>query len=184
MRKYKKALFFIFYFLIQFFLKTRKLYIIILLAIVNSGFSQNLSQNIIAAQGEFNKTESMTLEWTLGESFIETLDLENKIISQGFHQPFLGKDFNQITRLKNPFNIEIYPNPTSLFLNVFMDVENDSSLDVKFFVISGRIVKYISASGNNSKLFLNISDLASGIYFLKISNSDGLIAVTKKIIKN
>lgn len=165
-------------------MKTNKLFALAFFAIVINSFSQNLSQHVIAPQGDYDITESMTLEWTLGEMFIETLTNNNKIISQGFHQPFLGKDIILITKLENPFNIEVYPNPTSLFLNIYLNIENDSSFDVNFFDLNGRFVKYISSSSYSSKLTLNIADLAVGVYYLKISNSEGRIAVTKKIIKN
>ena len=47
--------------------------------------------SVISAQGGFDKTESISLEWTLGENFVETVSLENNIFTQGFHQSYFNK---------------------------------------------------------------------------------------------
>ncbi|NMH24033.1 T9SS type A sorting domain-containing protein [Flavobacterium solisilvae] len=83
----------------------------------------------------------------------------------------LGIDNN----IKN--EISLYPNPTKDVLNIVssVDVEIISVVD-----INGRTVKHITSSDNIPQI--NISDLNSGVYFVKsYSNNGGVF--TKKIVK-
>ena len=60
------------------------------IAFLLNGNSQNLKQNIIAADGGISKSGNISLEWTLGEFAIETVNAGTKLYTQGFHQPVLA----------------------------------------------------------------------------------------------
>ena len=77
-------------------------------------------------------------------------------------------------------SFKVYPNPVNNIVSI------SSGSEVSFDAISitdinGRIVKSINYN-KVSEAILNISDLNSGIYFLKIKTAEGI--VDKKIIKN
>ena len=156
--------------------------VVFLLLLSTFGFSQDLSLSIVPAQGGFDKTDDITLEWTLGESFVETINHTNKIYTQGFHQSFIQLKLN----VNEPFidyNIYAYPNPVASQLNVHFDVSNNSKLILYIFDIHGRKLKEVSTSTNNNSTSIDMSDLSSGIYMLHISDTDGSVFETHKILK-
>lgn len=74
-------------------------------------------------------------------------------------------------------NFAVYPNPATDVINI----SNVNSLEISAATITdinGRIVKEFRSSIES----INISDLNSGVYFLKISTLDG--SGTTKIVKN
>ena len=72
--------------------------------------------------------------------------------------------------------VSVYPNPASSTLNI--NVANGfTSLNVKFVNIHGQIVKEVS-----NALEINVSDIESGIYFIKI-DCDGQQYLQKIVIK-
>jgi hypothetical protein len=77
-------------------------------------------------------------------------------------------------------NYAVSPNPASSVLNI--NAKTGAALsNIQLTDVNGRIVKTINA-GNVSETQINISDLNSGVYFLKISSDLGV--GTSKIIKN
>ena len=72
--------------------------------------------------------------------------------------------------------VTIYPNPTSGQL--FISSENNQIKSVSIFSVLGKKVKEIVASSITS---IDVSNLSKGIYFIKISSSEG--NVVKKFIK-
>lgn len=65
--------------------------LIFLLFVLNS-FGQNTEQFLIGSAGNFYNTESLNISWSLGEVVISTYDIENKKVTQGFHQPIVKKE--------------------------------------------------------------------------------------------
>lgn len=76
--------------------------------------------------------------------------------------------------------LSVYPNPAN---NVVTISNNENILmnNVTVTDLNGRTVKSISFAGV-SEAQVNVSDLASGVYMMKISSDKG--SVTKKIMKN
>ena len=74
-------------------------------------------------------------------------------------------------------NISIYPNPAQN--NLIIDgIINNEGVDLSITDITGKaIVNYSSTSNNNQKL-INISELSSGVYFIKL-NKEGATQTLK-----
>jgi hypothetical protein len=77
-------------------------------------------------------------------------------------------------------NITIYPNPTSGFVQIKIR-EWSGDLDCEVYNMLGQKIK-INRLQNNQ--FLDLSDLSSDIYFIKITKIDTNRSVVKKIILN
>lgn len=79
-------------------------------------------------------------------------------------------------------SISIYPNPTSNNITISsLDFLNKEAL-VNVYDVLGNVVisnRYI----NNDENTINLENLSSGIYFLKITNQSGNLLQTQKIIK-
>lgn len=71
-------------------------------------------------------------------------------------------------------NIDLYPNPTTGFLNVQSSYEIER---ITIYSSNGSIVNVINQPKDN----IDLSELANGLYYLMIQTNNGLI--TKKVIK-
>lgn len=147
-------------------------------------FSQNLSQSIISSQGSFDSTTELSLEWTLGEIFVETITEGSSIFTQGFHQSSI--DQISVEEEQNPqlsFNIKVYPNPVKSLLNLTINGDYTAPIHISLFDISGRYIKAFPLINNVTNKSYSVDDLSSGIYILKIKSTDGAYSKTSKIIK-
>jgi len=76
-------------------------------------------------------------------------------------------------------NICVYPNPTTTSLTIGNSSETGSEISFEIYSITGRLIKSNTAEYNES---INVSDLATGNYLIKIINDNDEV-VTKKFIK-
>jgi gliding motility-associated-like protein len=51
--------------------------------------AQSLSPTVVAAQGDYFWSPTVSVAWTIGEVFSETYSSSDHILTQGFHQPDL-----------------------------------------------------------------------------------------------
>ena len=85
---------------------------------------------------------------------------------------------NSIVSLNNPNSLNqnwtLYPNPTAGFLSI------DASLSIKQINIYNRLGQLVLSNTNETTI--NLSKLAAGIYFCKVTNVDGDFEV-RKVVK-
>jgi len=74
----------------------------------------------------------------------------------------------------------LYPNPVTDKLNIYAENES-TNLDISLFNIAGQVV-LSQTFYNTGTIDLDLSDLRSGLYFVRIQSGDEVIS--KKIIKN
>jgi hypothetical protein len=75
----------------------------------------------------------------------------------------------------------VYPNPVSEILNITVESKNIDIYTVELIDPTSRVVKRLTSE--NTKLFrtkIDIHDLISGIYLVKVSTNNG--SITKKVI--
>ncbi len=65
--------------------------------------------------------------------------------------------------------VSVYPNPTSEFVNIDLDFDND--VDVYFYDVNGKCVKQIMNTTNTQ---FNIHELPKGTYFIKLFSNNKL----------
>jgi len=155
--------------------------------ITTFSFAQNFTSTIsvISAQGGFDKTESISLEWSLGEIFVETVSLAGIIFTQGFHQSFSNASTLAIDAIPETlFKSVVYPNPVNNELNIQLSKSENSRFNISLYEITGRFIKQSSVNTKNSSITINVRDLSSGMYILQISNVDRSLIETHKIIKH
>ena len=78
----------------------------------------------------------------------------------------------------NNSKIQIYPNPTSDFLN--FESELNQEFQVNIFNSQGQRVFVMNARNNKA---INISKLSKGIYFVKLTDENGNIFSSEKVVK-
>jgi hypothetical protein len=84
-----------------------------------------------------------------------------------------------VTQISKIVDFSVYPNPATNLVTV-SSASDFSIKAIDMFDINGRIIKSI-AIDNLSNVEVNISDLSTGVYMMKIASDQG--TSTKKIIK-
>lgn len=78
----------------------------------------------------------------------------------------------------------VYPNPTENVLNVFINSIEEASAAVKFYDLNTSLIfqKQIDITTGNNLLDISLQNVPYGMYFVEISNSNGVL-YKNKIIK-
>lgn len=142
-------------------------------------FSQSNSPSVISSAGEYNENAEGSLSWTLGETVVGTVDNGTNMLSQGFQQ-------NSYTITEVPevsmagFELKIYPNPAADYVNI--EGENIEIGKIELFDISGKLIASYEVNGNSYKL--DLKEMSSAIYVLKVYNTEKIVFREYKISKN
>jgi len=150
--------------------------------ISTAALSQDVSLSVISAQGNFDVSENISLEWTVGESIIETVNTGKSIITQGFHQTFNDRVLN-VDDVTGAFAITIYPNPVSAYLFVHFESIEDIPYLIRLFDIHGRILNEFEIVDPVNLHQIDISHLSSGVYLVRIYDAENPIISSQRIIK-
>ena len=147
--------------------------------------AQTLSPTVIGSKGGHDKTEAISLEWTLGELEVNTLSYPGGIQTEGFHQSTLLKvvRIDESKATSSSLNISVSPNPVYSMLNVKIQSDVDSKLTLKLLDVNGKIIYSSMASSLNDSKELDLTNLTSGVYLLNIYNASGSVFQTYKISK-
>jgi hypothetical protein len=102
-------------------------------------------------------------------------------VSQGVQQPYeiftLGvDDFPNIS-----LTMAVYPNPTTSWVNLKIENFTEENLEYQLYDLQGKLISNRKITQDVTQI--DMSNLATAIYFLKIFNSNAPIK-TFKIIKN
>ena len=148
------------------------------------GQTQTISPSVISSTGGAISDTATVLNWTLGETVIQNIQSGNNYLSQGFHQPY----YTVITAVENTtafFDVTVFPNPTANILNII--INSDSELPFEFFLfdINGKILfqKEERTIAKQHTFIYDTGNLATGLYFIKITNTEKNISETFKIQK-
>jgi len=156
--------------------------------------AQSVSNNVIASGGTRLQKDNVVLEFTLGETAINTLTSSTNKITQGFHQPnIVVSKVENVTpginvessamKTKNEpmFKFDVYPNPVTDFLNMRASNLPKSKCMVQLIDESGRIVRELSITNTETRLYF--TQLAAGKYFIIATTADGKNKESFKVIK-
>ena len=81
----------------------------------------------------------------------------------------------------------VYPNPVSDIVNIDLTADTDGTLEMTIYSYDGNVAsrtKAVELKEGFNTINENLSNLAKGIYFLRITNSSNEEVIIKKIIKN
>ncbi|MFN5135263.1 MAG: T9SS type A sorting domain-containing protein [Chitinophagaceae bacterium] len=140
-------------------------------------FAQN---NTVSGGGEFaGSTGSVT--FSVGQIAYTSVTGANATMIQGLQQPF---ELLIITNLREPsttFNAHIYPNPAQNQIIISVVSERYKNLRYVLMDLNGRIIGADKIIQQTS--FLDISQLNTGTYFLRLISNEIQVQIFK-IIKN
>ncbi|MEP7268802.1 MAG: T9SS type A sorting domain-containing protein [Saprospiraceae bacterium] len=152
--------------------------------LLNGQAIQSKDPSVIGAAGGIHTNHSISLEWTLGETFVASNTINNKMYIEGYHQPFLAvKNIPAQNSLADKYQVLISPNPTSGLLNVAIKTNETANLNIHLIDIAGRILMNEKVSGGSQDLQLQLLPFAEGLYLLSITNDLGYRIHSFKVIK-
>lgn len=143
------------------------------------GKAQSLSPEVISTAGGKMQTATISLDWTLGETAVSRWNTPRGFTTEGFHQPIL--EVSLLPEYSSP-KVSIAPNPVQSTLNVLVSDAKQKVLFGQLVDIQGRVlVQRTNLSSGNTEF--NLSNLPSGIYFLKVSQQNGKPIEVFKVVK-
>lgn len=164
--------------------------LILLFLLVNfSLFSQiSLDRSVIAMSGGYFENKEMTLSFTAGQYFTETVSNNNDLIlTQGFQQPDGSKKTTQIQLPGNTMvTLTVFPNPVKNNLNIYFLGEENMDVKIEVFDVLGKSVlakTEIANAREQMNYNLDFQSLVSGLYIVHISNTQKELNSTFKITK-
>ena len=152
-----------------------KYVLLMLLCLPLSLPGQEISRDVLATQGDFSESRDMTLSWTLGQTFTETVSTMDRALTAGYQQP----DF-QIREVQLPeaeiLQVELFPNPTPGMLNLKVTQAEIEAYTVEIIDQAGRLMSTVNRNELDTQI--DMSAYSAGHYFVRItSRADKLFAV-------
>lgn len=142
--------------------------------------SYSLCQEVIATSGEFNESNDGSVSWTIGEMATQTLENNDVIVTQGFHQTNLT--ITVIKELKKlDVQITAYPNPVTNMVKIKIESKMSDKLSYTLVDANGKLL--IRQLINSNETEIPFFYYAPSVYFLKVYDSKREIK-TFKIIKH
>ena len=143
------------------------------------GQAQEQQQYVFASQGNYTESGDMSVSWTIGDSFITTVESSDGTLTQGFQQSFLKIKKVQNIELAS-FNAQVFPNPTSGILNVRLEDEV-KEYTMEILDVTGKLMH---KSNENQRLVeMDMTSYASGQYFIRLFNLNEKTMSIFEIIK-
>ncbi len=135
---------------------------------------QILEREVISSGGNTIASSKVELSVTIGEPICKTHETTDLILSDGFEQQFDLFTLSVITIRKS--KLSLYPNPTMGRLKISSD---ETIHSISIVNAMGQVVKKYTIESKNKEL--NMSDLPSGTYFIKVDQNTAQL--TSKFIK-
>jgi len=133
--------------------------------------------------GDFKLQVSTTSTPTLG-TYVLRARLNNKFAAAtdtAIATFIVTKATTGVPAFKNSSDVSLYPNPASSTVNVVYD----AAADVKNIAVYNIIGKQVSLfrTTNSGSANLNIENIPSGVYFVRLLNSRGDVVTTRRFTK-
>lgn len=108
-----------------------------------SVYAQYTVPQVIGSAGGHGRSAKVTLEWTVGETFIQTHRAPGLIVTQGFHQGDLRISKKASTRLPDEsalaeLNIRAFPNPTYDYVSLHLQVDELQDYSYVIYDMAGQ----------------------------------------------
>lgn len=137
---------------------------------------QGQRNEIVTAAGNYVKTSTGSVSWTLGEPAIETYRTSSVILTQGFQQPrasFVTAVF------ETPFGLSAYPNPTDDA--VWLTTDDITGMTYQVLDLTGRVLQEATLTQAETQVSFQV--LAPALYLLEVRRGGVLIQIFKIIKK-
>ncbi len=145
--------------------------------------AQRLSPSVVAVSGGTVRTQTMTLDWTLGESVVETATTSGRVYTQGFHQPMLQVSEQPLARSDAGYTFTVAPNPVASLLTIGIAAPDSNPLQLLLTDLQGRQYTVPAVPANTTSTQIDMTLFPAGTYLLRIGKADGAPLKSYKIVK-
>ena len=155
----------------------KKTLLLLFIGTALAGNAQSVEREVVSSGGDFYSNGTGQLSTTVGEPVIATAAGGGNELTQGFQQTNIT--ITGIEDFKTDFEMNVFPNPTSDFVNI--TVENlKENLSFSIYTVEGKLVMTNKLIALSTKL--DIATYVKGTYFLKVTDGTALMK-TYKILK-
>lgn len=138
---------------------------------------QDSGREVISSSGDSFSNSTYRLDWSLGGAFDNTTSKSGDYeLTQGFQQAVV--EITEVNNFVSDIQVSVYPNPATDFVNI--EVEDQNYAGMTYTVsstTSGDLVKSGVINTNIEQVYF--SDLANGIYILRIFDNNTCIKTIK-----
>lgn len=141
--------------------------------------AQSLERDVVSTGGSTLQTSSVSLEFTIGESVIGNFTDGTTTLGNGYNQVVASSSVGvEVLNVQN-LRVLVYPNPADDYITV----EGTGLKQVVIIDCFGRRCNVPKTQGINSdnRQELNVSNLSSGVYFLRVDDGSGHSTLVKWI---
>lgn len=175
----------------------KSLLIILLTGLGVNLSAQSIQNKVIASGGATYVKPTAQLEFTLGETFVQTFTKPTAIITQGFHQPSLTvaritdepnseevmSETIPVRDMPEPANFKFnaYPNPVTNHLYIEANGDYRGKAAVIVMDANGRTVQEVTLDGSQSTI--NFSGSTPGTYLVQVIDRTAGVQETFRVVK-
>lgn len=155
------------------------------LAVMYSCAAQNATvfNQVIGSTGHVGLQQGLIYSYTVGEAVITTLSSDERILTQGFHQP----EHTILVSIDDPvfadWDIQAFPNPVSDQLTIRFSSDKPASLRATVIDLAGRIMASEIPLPDPSGSMLDCRSWQPGVYFIQIRDTTNRAFATIRVIR-
>lgn len=133
------------------------------------------AQHVVNSSGKSISDASRTIEYSIGETVVSTIQTPNRAVTQGLLQPRYSIETSINEDFDSKFDFKVFPNPTTD--NIVVETNYKKFDSYNLFSIEGKLIE------NNKYNYqpIDLSKLPSGVYQLQLYSP--LFFKSIKIIK-
>jgi len=155
----------------------------LILVLIYTTIVQSQVQSVIGNTGGSLEKDGLVIEFTLGETIINTFSNNRHVITQGFHQPDIKLSTATIAHKGNTFDVTVFPNPFQLEFIIALEGDEHPVRRIDLIDINGRVIYTERQSSIASNIKIDGSSYNPGIYFLQYRDASGYLIYSEKILK-
>jgi hypothetical protein len=147
--------------------------------------AQRLSPEVLSVGGGIAKSASLSLEWTLGESVVETHYATDRLYTQGFHQPtlYVTEQVADLTGTDGKLQFIVAPNPVTSHLTVTVSSAQETPLQLWLTDMAGHQYPLPNLPATVESTQVDMTRFPAGTYLLHISRDTGARLKSYKVLK-
>lgn len=132
-----------------------------------NGLTQTLTPDLVTTSGDFYKTGTGSLSWSIGEPLTETYTNSNIKLTQGFQQSKWTVSPTGINETR-AIGLKVFPNPATDKLNIEFPSGSGQAFDIALYDINGKLL--FKKDGFNATGQIDLSNINQSSLILKVLN--------------
>jgi hypothetical protein len=159
----------------------KRLFLVLFVSFLALSAAAQVKQEVIATAGGYSSVAGFSISWTLGETIIPNYKASDNSIqlTHGFQYSLIPTAVEE--NIETPVKVTVYPNPASENIKISFEEPVDGEIDLLMINSLGKPVKTDVIEAMTVEKMLNLQDLPSGIYYLKLTK--GKLVNVYKVVK-